>query len=161
MLRPVTPQDTPRLLELTAETGFFRPTEVETLEELLDDYHRSYHEDDHYCVASEQDGRLTGFVYYARNEMTDRSWVIYWIAIERALQRKGLGAQLLRYAEEAIWELNGRLLFIETSGLPFYEPTRRFYQRHDYDIAAIVNDYYADGDDMVVFCKRSPRLRSL
>jgi ribosomal protein S18 acetylase RimI-like enzyme len=154
MLRPVTPQDSPRLVELAADTGFFRPMEIETLDELLADFHRSYHEDDHYCVAAVEGETVLGFIYYARNEMTDRSWYIYWIAVDRAQQGKGLGKELLRHAEDAIRKLNGRLLLIETSGLPFYEPTRRFYQRHDYEVAAVVGDFYADGDDMVVFRKR-------
>jgi hypothetical protein len=46
------------------------------------------------------------------------------------------------------------LLLIETSGLPHYEPTRRFYAKHGYHVASRIADYYADGDDMVVFGKR-------
>ena len=52
-----------------------------------------------------------------------------------------------------IRQLNGRLLLIETSSLPHYELTRRFYLKHHYDQAAVLRDFYADGDDMVVFRK--------
>ena len=38
MIRPTVPADTPRLLELTAQTGLFRPAEIDTLKEVLDDY---------------------------------------------------------------------------------------------------------------------------
>ena len=44
-------------------------------------------------------------------------------------------------------------MLIETSSLPHYELTRRFYLKHHYDQEAILRDYYADGDDMVVFRK--------
>lgn len=48
----------------------------------------------------------------------------------------------------------GRLLLIETSSLPHYEPTRRFYLKHGYERSCAIADYYADGDDLVVFRKR-------
>jgi hypothetical protein len=48
----------------------------------------------------------------------------------------------------------GRLLLIETSSLPGYQPTRRFYLRHGYQGPSRVPDFYADGDDLLVFRKR-------
>ena len=42
---------------------------------------------------------------------------------------------------------------IETSSLPHYEPTRRFYLKHGYELGATLRDFYAEGDDMVVFRK--------
>ena len=47
-----------------------------------------------------------------------------------------------------------RLSAIETASLPSYEPTRRFYLKHHYEQAAVIRDYYADGDSLVVFSKR-------
>src|SRR3954453_12683178 len=37
MIRPALPADTPTLMDLTAGTGVFLPSEVEVLEEVLDD----------------------------------------------------------------------------------------------------------------------------
>jgi len=39
---------------------------------------------------------------------------------------------------------------IETSSLPHYELTRRFYLKHGYEQAAVLRDFYSDGDDMVI-----------
>ena len=60
----------------------------------------------------------------------------------------------MKHAEEDIRKRQGRVLFIETSSLPHYEPTRRFYLKHGYEVTGQLRDYYADGDDMVVFRKR-------
>jgi hypothetical protein len=60
----------------------------------------------------------------------------------------------LRHAEEDIRRQHGRLLLIETSSLPHYELTRHFYLKHGYEQGCVLRDYYADGDDMVVFRKR-------
>jgi hypothetical protein len=42
---------------------------------------------------------------------------------------------------------------VETSSLPKYEPTRRFYRRQKYDEAARLRGYYAPDDDLVIFTK--------
>ena len=68
-------------------------------------------------------------------------------------QARGIGSKLLKYSEEQIQKANGRLYLIETSSLPQYEQTRKFYLKHGYEQHAVLKDYYADGDDMVIFRK--------
>src|SRR5262249_26033010 len=118
------------------------------------DYHAEGHAQGHKAVSYEQDGRLIGFAYYAPAAMTDRTWYLYWIAVSKQVQARGTGAAMLRHAEDDIRAAAGRLLLIETSSLPHYEPTRRFYLKHGYEVAAQLRDFYSDGDDMVVFRKR-------
>ena len=73
--------------------------------------------------------------------------------MSKQTQARGVGGYLLRHAEEDIRKRNGRVLFIETSSLPHYELTRKFYLKHGYEVTAVLRDYYHDGDDMVVFRK--------
>jgi ribosomal protein S18 acetylase RimI-like enzyme len=61
---------------------------------------------------------------------------------------------MLAQAEREIRQSGGRLLLIETSSLPHYQPTRDFYRKHGFEQEAVVRDYYANGDDLVVFRKR-------
>jgi ribosomal protein S18 acetylase RimI-like enzyme len=154
MIRPTTAADTPLLLKLTQGTGVFKPHEVEALDEVLADYHAGSHAEGHIAVTDERHGQVVGYAYYAPAAMTDRTWYLYWIAVTRSTQAKGVGSGLLRHAEEDIRKHKGRVLFIETSSLPHYELTRKFYLKHGYEIAAVLKDYYSDGDDMIVFCKR-------
>ena len=65
-----------------------------------------------------------------------------------------IAAQEKKTTEQAIKKADGRLFLIETSSLPQYALTRKFYVKHDYEQHAVLRDYYADGDDMVVFRKR-------
>jgi ribosomal protein S18 acetylase RimI-like enzyme len=155
MIRPTTPADTPALLALTQGTGVFKPHEIEALNEVLSDYHAANHAAGHVAVTAEKNGQILGYAYYAPAAMTDRTWYLYWIAVTKQTQAKGIGSTLLRHAEEDIRKRNGRVLFIETSSLPHYEPTRRFYLKHGYEVTGELRDYYADGDDMVVFRKRT------
>jgi ribosomal protein S18 acetylase RimI-like enzyme len=154
MMRLITPDDTDTLVELTAGTGFFKPHELETLREVLDDYHAENRELGHRGFAWEEAGRLLGYVYHAPAPMTDRSWYLYWIAVAKDSQARGLGGRLLTFVERDIRDQNGRLLLIETSTTPYYEPTRRFYLKYGYTLAAQIPDYYADGDGMAVFWKK-------
>jgi ribosomal protein S18 acetylase RimI-like enzyme len=154
IIRPTAPADTPILLALAEETGVFRPIEIQALREVLDDYHAHHHAEGHRSVTSEHDGKVVGFAYYARAAMTDCTWYLYWIAVLKSLQACGVGGRLLHHAEDDIQRAQGRLLLIETSSLPHYELTRRFYLKHGYEQHAVLRDYYAEGDDMVVFRKR-------
>jgi ribosomal protein S18 acetylase RimI-like enzyme len=154
MIRPCQPADTEALLRLAQETGVFKPLEINTLQEVLDDYHATNRALGHRAVCCEEDGLVLGFAYYAPAAMTDRTWYLYWIAVLKHQQARGLGTLLLRHAEDEIRAARGRLFLIETSSLPGYDPTRRFYQKHGYEQEAVLRDFYAEGDDMVIFRKR-------
>jgi GNAT superfamily N-acetyltransferase len=154
MIRPTVPGDTPDLIEIARGTGVFKPLELVALGEVLDDYHAREQANGHRSVTYERAGRPIGFAYYAPASMTDRAWYLYWIAVAKPTQARGIGGRLLVAAEEEIARLGGRLLLIETSSRPHYEPTRRFYARHGYELACRLADFYADGDDLVVFRKR-------
>jgi ribosomal protein S18 acetylase RimI-like enzyme len=154
MIRPTTPADTPALVAIAHGTGVFKPHEMVALQEVLDDYHELMHKEGHFSVTAEQHGQIAGFAYYAPASMTDRTWYLYWIAVNKQIQAKGIGGKLLRHVEEHIARLKGRLLLIETSSLPHYDLTRKFYLKHGYQQACSLEDFYADGDAMIVFRKR-------
>jgi ribosomal protein S18 acetylase RimI-like enzyme len=154
MIRPTIPADTATLVRLADDTNVFKPHEITALQEVLDDYHEYNHAHHHFSVTYERDGRILGFAYYAEEEMADRVWYLYWIAVSKQTQAKGIGGQLLKYVEDDIRKHKGRILLIETSSLPSYDPTRKFYLKHNYIQEAVLKDYYADGDDLVYFWKR-------
>jgi GNAT superfamily N-acetyltransferase len=151
MLRPTEPGDTPALLAIAEGTQVFKPHELVALREVLDDFHASPRE--HQAYTEEIDGKVAGFVYFAPAAMTENVWYLYWIFVDKSLQAKGVGTKLLHFAEEAIKKAKGRLLLIETSGLPHYVPTRNFYLKHGYTLEAVVREFYAVGDDLNVFRK--------
>jgi ribosomal protein S18 acetylase RimI-like enzyme len=154
MIRPTTPADTEALVAIASSTGVFKPMELEALREVLADYHASNREHGHVAVTLELHGKPAGFAYYAPAAMTDRTWYLYWIAVDKNVHAKGMGTRLLHHAEADIRAAKGRVFFIETSSLPHYDLTRKFYLKHAYEQAAVLPDYYSDGDNMVVFRKK-------
>ena len=133
-------------------TGVFKPIEIVALRDLLV-YHQEGHEEGHRAVTLERDGTPVGFAYFAPTVMTDRTWHLYWIFVSKTVQSRGLGAELLKYVETEIEAIGGRMLVIETSSLPMYEPTRKFYLKYAYDQEATVRDFYSAGDHQVIFRK--------
>ena len=66
----------------------------------------------------------------------------------------GVGSRLLQEVERRLALQDARLVIIETSSLPHYAPTRTFYERRGYQVVARVPDFYAQGDDRLIFAKR-------
>ncbi len=154
MIRPTEPRETPELLEIARATGVFKARELVALGEVLDDYHAREFGNGHRCISFEIEGEVVGFAYFAPAAMADRVWYLYWIAVDPTRQGQGIGGELLKHVEATIQEARGRLHLIETSSQPHYEPTRAFYLKQGYAVASILQDFYADGDDLVVFARR-------
>jgi ribosomal protein S18 acetylase RimI-like enzyme len=75
------------------------------------------------------------------------------------LQRTGIGTALVAAMEQRLAGV-ARLIVVETAGRPDYRDTRAFYQARGYSVAATLADFYAPGDDQVVYVKSlSPRGR--
>ena len=154
MIRATVPEDTPPLLTISEGTGVFSVADVVALREVLDDYHAEAKDYGHRSVTYEQEGQVIGFAYFAPASMTDRTWELWWIVVSKQIQAKGVGGHLLRHVEDAIRKESGRLLILDTSSLPTYDLTRRFYLKHGYEVAAVIKDFYADGHDKVIYAKR-------
>lgn len=154
MIRPTLVSETAMLQEIARGTGVFKPHEIEMLAEVLKEYHEIYIRQGHQAVNFEINGKTIGFAYFAPTWMTDRTWHLHWIFVEKQTHAKGIGTKLLKYAEDHVAQAGGRQLLIETSSLPSYEPTRKFYLKHGYKQAAQIPDFYADGDDQIIFHKR-------
>ena len=56
--------------------------------------------------------------------------------------------------DRGVAPLGGLKTALDTSGRADYTPTRGFYGRVGYDVAATFPDFYAPGDAKVVFTKR-------
>jgi len=83
---------------------------------------------------------------------------LYWIAVHLDRQGRGLGRALLDAAETWIAREGRTRVYLETSTRPQYVPTRAFYLRCGYAIAAELVDFYAPGDGKAIFLKVLPRV---
>jgi len=151
MIRPSTPDDMIALIAIADAIGF-QPNELEQLSEMLADYFGGDSDSDRFWLTDDDNGPI-GVAYCEPERMTNRTWNLQLIAIRPDRQGQGRGATLLRYVEQTLTARGGRMLLVETSGLPEFERTRAFYRQCGYEEEARIRDFYAAGDDKVVFRK--------
>jgi len=179
VLGPMTASDRARVAQILLSTGNFRDDEVTVALELFD---ASLSGEDYvfvggFGVVSSQlatddsaDGRwlmadgcrrsLQGFACFGPTPATDRTYDLYWIAVDRNAQGTGCGSRLLAEVERSLEALHARMLVVETSSRSDYAATREFYLRRGYVEAARVREFYAPEDDRIILTKRlagSPR----
>jgi len=137
--------------QLVADTGFFRPDEIDVAVELVARRLGEGPASGYHFVFAEDAGRVVGYACHGPIACTIGSHDLYWIAVDPARQRGGLGRLLLREAERQIATSGGRRVYIETSGKPQYESTRQFYERCGYTVEASLPSFYGDGDDKIIY----------
>jgi D-alanine-D-alanine ligase len=146
--------DADQILTITVNTSVFSPEEVECLKELWSEYLAHGPERSGYSfLVEKEDDQVLGYACYGPRSLTIGTFDLFWIAVDPNARRSGVGRKLLAACEEAIKKLDGRLLVLETSGLPTYIPTRNFYLATGYTLEATIKDFYRDGDDLVIFTK--------
>jgi len=145
--------DQDAIAKILTESGFFNDEEVEVGVSLIDEYLKEGERSGYSFLFAEEGGMVTGYTCYGPIPGTRFSWDLYWIAVDRNAQGRGIGQHLLLETEEAIRGQGGRRIYVETSSRPLYDRTRRFYERSGYREEARLRSYYAPDDDKVLFVK--------
>ncbi len=154
-IRYCEPRDRQAIVELLRETGFFYREEVEVAAEVLDEALAKGPAGDYQSFCCEDEaGAAVGWVCFGATPCTQGTFDVYWLAVAPAAQGRGIGRKLMVHAEDSIRTRGGRLVIVETAGREAYAPTRSFYERIGYEEAARVADFYAEGDDKVIYTKR-------
>lgn len=151
--------------EVLQSTGFFYDYEIEAAEDFL-----KYQLEDgdesgiHYFMAeavndltnakgTSQAGKMVGFVCFGHDSCTISTWILYWMAVHCDYSGKGIGKALLKKLEDFAVSKGGTKIVGETSGRDLYKPTRDFYVKNGYQLAAEIPDYYSKGDSRVTIVK--------
>ena len=154
MLRELRAGDRAPIERILRATEMFLPEEIDVALELVEIGLGLREGDGYHFIVAEQDGQVAGYACFGRCLMTDATWDLYWVAVDPAMQGRGIGVRLVRAVEDACRAAGARLLIIETAGKAEYEPTRAFYARIGYPEHARVKDYYRDGDDKIFYARR-------
>jgi ribosomal protein S18 acetylase RimI-like enzyme len=145
--------DVPAIEEIVRTTGMFSAEEVAIAVELLVDGVTRGEASDYRFVVAEGSSGVVGYACYGSVPCTVGSWDLYWIAVKPGAQGGGIGRRLVSVVEARVAAAKGRLIFVDTSGRADYAPTRAFYEACGYAVACRVADFYAPGDDKVVYVK--------
>ncbi|WP_216364980.1 MULTISPECIES: GNAT family N-acetyltransferase [unclassified Roseobacter] len=99
------------------------------------------------------DGEAVGLCYTVPEDLADGTWNMLALAVRPDLQGKRIGAALVKAAEERLKDRGQRILIVDTSSSDDFALTRKFYAQNGYEEEARIRDFWADGDDKVVFRK--------
>ena len=147
--------DVEPIFELSRQTGVFDEEELATILELLNDYFSlGAQKSGYYFLSCRDDQRVIGFACYGPRALTQGTFDLFWIATAPSAGRQGVGRVLLERVAQEVKAMQGRLIIAETSGRPEYAPARDFYEKHHYQLAATIADFYAPGDDLVMYVSR-------
>jgi ribosomal protein S18 acetylase RimI-like enzyme len=149
-LRPLAAADRRRIEEITRAVSVFRDDEVPVALEVFDGAVAG--SPDYVALGATVDERLVGWICWGPTPCTLGTYDLYWMAVDPAAQAAGIGTALLREMEGRLAG-SARLIVVETAGRPDYRPTRAFYVARGYRKASIIPDFYAPGDDQVVYVK--------
>lgn len=149
----VKPDDRDVVRSIIERTSYFRSDEVDVAVELVEEHlHRGIASGYHFVFA-ECNGAVVGYACFGPIACTVASYDLYWVAVDPVQQGQGIGRQLIDAVETQIIAAGGCRVYIDTSGQPKYAPTWRFYERSGFRCAARLLDFYAPGDDRLIFEK--------
>jgi ribosomal protein S18 acetylase RimI-like enzyme len=151
-LRPLTLADRRRIEEISRAVGLFREDEIAVALEVFDEAARGDDRNTYSILGADLDSNLAGWICWGPTPCTLGTYDLYWMAVDPALQDSGIGTALLVEMERRLPGA-ARLIVVETAGRDDYAGTRGFYQARGYSPVATIPDFYAPGDDQVVFVK--------
>lgn len=150
--------DAAAVRRLVADTAFFNEEEIDIAVELVEETLQCGEAAGYAFVFADDDtgeaDELLAYTCYGPIPATRSSYDLYWIAVAPSCQGQGLGAAILRESERRAREAGAAQMFVDTSGREQYRPTRAFYERMGYEQAAVLRDFFAPGDDKVVYVRQ-------
>jgi GNAT superfamily N-acetyltransferase len=149
-LRNLSAADRSRIEEISRAVGLFRPDEIPVALEVFDGAVAG--SPDYLALGAEYDGRLAGWICWGPTPCTLGTYDLYWMAVDPLLHGGGVGTALLQAMESRLAGI-ARLIVVETAGRAEYAPTRGFYEARGYRAVSRIPNFYAPGDDQVVYTK--------
>ena len=146
--RPAVHEDIHSIRLVLDDTGLFP---VDMLDELITPFFEEPAHPERWFVHEDTESEINGFGFYRPEPLAEGTWNLTAIGVREHAQGHGAGSAMMCYVEEAL--RSERVLLVETSGLPEFASTRKFYLKCGYTHEATIRDYWAKGDDKVVFWK--------
>jgi len=148
-IRQAVQNDLPDLKNIIDSTELF-PSDL--LDDMIMPFFQQENGSD-FWVVYEQNKIAIAVAYFAHERMTKGTYNLLLIAVHKDFQGQGIGKTLLHHIEALLKGRDIRILLVETSGLPEFERTRAFYMQNEYRVEAKIAEFYAKGEDKIIFWK--------
>ena len=153
-MEPLADKDASEAIELLKQhPGYFSENDIKVAQ--LDfERHLENHKDDvHYFVLRSPEGKIEAIGGYGREKLSPDVYFIGWFAVDKDIQRRKLGGQLLESIEHDLKD-KARMVIIRAEDKGDKDPTALFYKKHGYKKNGQVPDYWEDGSSLVYWSKR-------
>lgn len=137
-------------LKLVLDATKLLPSEM--LPDMVSDFLSDNRSEDIWLTC-EVDGEAIGFCYAVPEQLAEGTWNMLAIAVLPSRQGSGVGHAIVKELESSLRESGHRILIADTSGVDEFRQTREFYRKCDYTEEARIRDFWAAGDDKVIFWK--------
>ncbi len=148
-IRPVTTADVDELKIVLDSCELF-PSEY--LDEMISDYFNNAETEDIWFTFL-IDEKPIAIGYCIPEKLTEGTYNLLAIGVSQNAQRKGVASAMMEYIEQQLKRKNGRLLLVETSSDEAQIAARKLYQKIGYKQVAMIDDFWKDGEDKIVFLK--------
>ncbi len=148
LIRPIVRADLPALKRVIASTDLFPP---DMLDGMMEGHLNGTSDAVLWLTFANPDP--LAIAYAAPEPMTEGCWNLYLIAVHSDHHSQGIGQALLRYVEDTLSVEGVRVLLVETSGDAGFARTRGFYLQAGYEEEAHIREFYAVGEDKIIFRK--------
>lgn len=152
-IRSALPDDIPSVRTVALATDLFTAEEWPEVEGVMSSSVRGELEDHTWLVVEDDDATVVGAAYFAPEPFAHRMWNLYFLGVAPASQGNGIGAAIVAHVEQVLRDRDERVLIVETSGVPAFKATRKFYRNQGYAEEARIREFYGPDDDKVVFWK--------
>lgn len=125
----------------------------EYLDAMISDYFNNPETQDIWFTYIDND-KPAAIGYCVPEKLTDGTYNLLAIGVSQDAQRKGIALQMMIYIEQLLKQKDGRILIVETSSDDAQIGARNFYKKIGYTQAAVIKDFWKDGEDKIVFWKR-------
>src|SRR3954467_8561858 len=157
-IRPMVAADRSGVFRILENAGNFTPGEVAIALELIDEWLELGEHSGYLTYVLEAQGEegaeVLGYVSFGPTPLTESTFDLYWIAVDKSKHRGGVGKRLMKFTEDETVRRGGRMLLIKTSSQETYGGTIQFYERSGYELVGKIPEDYKAGDDKLIFAKK-------
>ncbi len=150
MIRETREGDRDAILSMVHESGQFDSDALRHVEATLNSFLKKDSPDLWFTA---DDGEPVGVALCAPEPVASGTWNLLMLWTRSDRHNAGHGSSLVEHVEQALKSKNARLLIVETSGLPNFEPARSFYRKCKFTEEARIRNFFAKDDDKIVFTK--------
>ncbi len=150
----VFPEDVLHVQRLAQSAKIFYPQEIDVAVELVRERLAKGSQSGYYFLFSEDEkNKVIGYACFGPIPCTKKNFDLYWIVVDRKHQGQGIGKELIKASEKMISMMGGSRIYAETSSREQYTDTQQFYLKYGYHEEAILRDFYAPGDNKIIYLK--------